>query len=154
MGLVLFCVFSAQQVAQRAEAGESLDAHLEDARAKLDRWYTTVVSSVACEQVKVELKISIDDPVAEILGAVRAQRVEMIVTATQARTGWQRAVFGSVTKGVLRQAPCPVFTLRAKHLDARIRVPPGRAAASVRQASAVPCGAAPPALAPSRSRRV
>ena len=51
----------------------------------------------------------------EILGAAKEHKADVIVMGTHGRTGLARSLFGSVAEGVLRQAECPVLTLRSVH---------------------------------------
>ena len=48
----------------------------------------------------------------EILRAAREEQVDVIVMGTHGRTGLNRMLLGSVTERVLRQASCPVLTVR------------------------------------------
>jgi nucleotide-binding universal stress UspA family protein/CBS domain-containing protein len=48
-----------------------------------------------------------------IVGRARRLGVDLIAMATHARSGVDRAVFGSVADAVLRSAPCPVLLVRA-----------------------------------------
>lgn len=42
---------------------------------------------------------------------VKENAIDLIITGTHGRTGWQHMVMGSVTEEILRQAPCPVLTI-------------------------------------------
>jgi nucleotide-binding universal stress UspA family protein len=48
----------------------------------------------------------------EIIAAATEWRADLIVIGTHGRSGVGRLVLGSVAEGVLRDAPCPVLTLR------------------------------------------
>jgi universal stress protein A len=48
----------------------------------------------------------------EIVRAVSEERADMIVMGTHGRTGLDRMLMGSVAERVVRQAPCPVLTVR------------------------------------------
>lgn len=48
----------------------------------------------------------------ELLKAAKQEGIDLIVMATHGRTGWRHQVFGSVTEQVLREARCPVLTVR------------------------------------------
>jgi nucleotide-binding universal stress UspA family protein len=41
------------------------------------------------------------------------EKVDLIVLATHGWTGWRHLVFGSVAEKVLREAPCPVLSVRS-----------------------------------------
>ena len=47
---------------------------------------------------------------------------DLIVIATHGRTGWRRAVMGSVAEGTVRQAACPVLVVPSLPNDAKNRV--------------------------------
>ena len=54
-------------------------------------------------------------PAAEkIIEAAKDKDADMIVMATHRRTGLSHALMGSVAEKVVRQAPCPVLTIRPK----------------------------------------
>ena len=46
------------------------------------------------------------------------EQVELIAMGTHGRTGLPRALMGSVAEEVLRRAPCPVLTVRARQKQA------------------------------------
>ena len=48
----------------------------------------------------------------EITEAARTLKVDLIVIATHGYTGVNRALLGSVTERVVREAPCPVLVVR------------------------------------------
>ena len=62
--------------------------------------------------VRVEYRLVNGDPVGEILRAARDSDCGMIVMGTHGLTGLRRIVVGSVAEGVLREAVCPVVTVR------------------------------------------
>ncbi len=51
-------------------------------------------------------------PVEEILRTAVEMKADLIVMGTHGRSGLARAVMGSVAEGVLREAACPVVTVR------------------------------------------
>jgi nucleotide-binding universal stress UspA family protein len=59
---------------------------------------------------RVAQRTAIGDPLREIIDA--AQDVDMIVMGTHGRLGRLHALLGSVAEGVVRNAPCPVLTVR------------------------------------------
>jgi nucleotide-binding universal stress UspA family protein len=52
------------------------------------------------------------DTLEAILTVAREIRPDLIVMPTHGRSGLTRLVLGSVTEGVVREAPCPVLTIR------------------------------------------
>ena len=63
--------------------------------------------------MEVHALVATGDPAAEIVKKAAEEKVDVIVIATHGQTGWRRAVFGSVAEKVVRQAACPVLTIRA-----------------------------------------
>jgi len=53
------------------------------------------------------------DPAAEIGRLATEEKADLIVLATHGWTGWRHLVFGSVAERVLREAPCPVLSVRS-----------------------------------------
>jgi nucleotide-binding universal stress UspA family protein len=49
----------------------------------------------------------------EIVRCATDEHADMIVMGTQGRTGLDRLLLGSVAERVIRQAPCPVLTVRS-----------------------------------------
>jgi nucleotide-binding universal stress UspA family protein len=48
----------------------------------------------------------------QIVRSARKKRADLIVMGTHGRTGWTRALLGSVASRVLGAARCPVLTVR------------------------------------------
>jgi type II secretory ATPase GspE/PulE/Tfp pilus assembly ATPase PilB-like protein len=62
--------------------------------------------------VSYEIRQLRGDPTVEIVRLARDERAELIVMATSGRTGWRRLLMGSVAEAVIRDAACPVLTLK------------------------------------------
>jgi len=60
---------------------------------------------------RVSRTTAIGDPLSEIVEAARAG-IDLIVMGTHGRVGRLHAMLGSVAEGVVRNAPCPVLTVR------------------------------------------
>jgi nucleotide-binding universal stress UspA family protein len=95
-----------------AMAGEALllppdEPALEPFRAELEQYRPRHA------KVAVEHRLVQGQPVDEILRAAEESRCEVIVMGTHGRTGLARFVLGSVAERVLREAPCPVLTVKA-----------------------------------------
>ena len=61
------------------------------------------------EAVQAELHVMTGPLVPCIVDFANRHEVDVIVMATQGRSGLERFMLGSVTEQVVRQAPCPVF---------------------------------------------
>ena len=72
---------------------------------------------------KVRPRIVTGDPVNEIIRHAETEDIDLIVMATHGRRGLSRLLMGSVTEQVVRCAPCPVLSIRAKaHETLSLRV--------------------------------
>lgn len=60
----------------------------------------------------VELFLREGSPAAEIVAAATEWQAGLIAVGTHGRGGLGRLVLGSVSESVLREAPCPVLTIR------------------------------------------
>ena len=54
-------------------------------------------------------------PVEAIVDYSKEQAIDLIVIATHGRTGLSHVLLGSVAERIVREAPCPVLTLRDSH---------------------------------------
>jgi nucleotide-binding universal stress UspA family protein len=64
------------------------------------------------EGVQLETKLEVGEAAPSIVKFAREARCELIVMGTHGRSGLERLILGSVAEHVLRQAPCPVLTVR------------------------------------------
>ena len=63
-------------------------------------------------EIVVEHRLVEGDAATEILRVAKEAGCDTIVMGTHGRTGFGRLLMGSVAEDVLRQAPCPVVTVR------------------------------------------
>ncbi len=63
--------------------------------------------------VQLERRLQEGQVIPEILRRAAETPCDLIVMGTHGRTGLSRLLLGSVAEGVLRQAPCPVLSVRA-----------------------------------------
>ena len=85
---------------------------LEDRKKRLKEQYDMVVSSEIKRMVKVEEMVRIGVPFLEVLNAAKEKEVDLIVLGTHGRTGLAHALIGSVAEKVVRNAACPVLTIK------------------------------------------
>ncbi|MBV8054628.1 MAG: universal stress protein [Deltaproteobacteria bacterium] len=86
-----------QQESARKRMGESAQKHLKG--------------------IKCELSTHVGDVAATILRAERELAADVIVMATHGRRGASRVLLGSVAERIVRQASCPVLTMRPSASD-------------------------------------
>lgn len=63
------------------------------------------------EGIPFEVIFSPDAAAPAIVSAAGSAAFDLAIMSTHGRSGWRRAVLGSVTESVLRHAPCPVLTI-------------------------------------------
>ncbi len=66
--------------------------------------------------INVEILIRAGIPFEEILKAARDKETDLIVMGTHGRTGITHMVIGSVAEKVIRNAPCPVLSIKNHQL--------------------------------------
>lgn len=52
------------------------------------------------------------DPADEILALARREAIDLIVLTTKGRSGLKRVLVGSTAEQIMREAPCPVMSVR------------------------------------------
>ena len=60
----------------------------------------------------VETAVRWESPVEGIVDYAREAAIDLIVIATHGRTGLSHVLLGSVAERIVREAPCPVLTIR------------------------------------------
>jgi nucleotide-binding universal stress UspA family protein len=65
----------------------------------------------------VEYRLAEGDAVTEIVHTAEEIKADLIVMGTHGRTGLRHLLMGSVAERILRQAPCPVVTVKCPFTD-------------------------------------
>jgi universal stress protein A len=94
---------------------EPYKAAAEDAKERLEK-----IASQLRNEVKCEVIVRVGDPAQGIIGVATGAEADLIVMATHGRTGISHLVLGSVTERVVREAPCPVLTIRPETLAGKL----------------------------------
>ncbi len=92
---------------------EGLPALKEEVEKRLQEW----VREHLPHGLTVDASVVADFPVPAILSVSRSEDVDLIVMGTHGRSGWRRALLGSVTEPVLRASERPVLTVLAPEDD-------------------------------------
>lgn len=69
-------------------------------------------------RLQVTSEVRVGFPAASICEVADGRRCDLIVMGTHGRTGMAHLLLGSVAEKVVRQAPCPVMTLRSQAVAA------------------------------------
>lgn len=83
-----------------------------------DAYLRTIADRLSASGFRVLTAVRVGDPAAEILAAARECEADLIAMTTHGRGALGRLLFGSVAEAVLRQAPVPVFIVRATEAGA------------------------------------
>jgi universal stress protein A len=81
-------------------------------RSDIEMELRQMIPDPAPEHIRFELVARKGEAVREILRAIADLGVDSVVIATHGRTGVGRLLLGSVAEKVVREAPCPVLTVR------------------------------------------
>ena len=87
---------------------ELLRSARRDAEKGLDR----LLGAVPGSGLTVRIRLEEGSPAARILEVATQEAADLLVVGTHSRTGLQRAMLGSIADRMVRQATCPVLTVR------------------------------------------
>jgi universal stress protein A len=99
---------------------------LEDLECSAECDLASLLPEAEVARVEVASRVLVGSPYQKIIQTAAAEKVDVIVMATQGRTGLSHLVMGSVAERVVRTAPCPVLTLRPRVESTPIPSPGGR----------------------------
>lgn len=88
---------------------ERVEAELEQEGKKQ---LTALVQQNIPSQIDGEIVLRHGQAAPEIVVAAKELNADLIVISTHGRTGLKHVMFGSTAESVVRQAPCPVLTVR------------------------------------------
>jgi nucleotide-binding universal stress UspA family protein len=83
-----------------------------DLAALTDAGKSALANLIAAEKLTARAEVRIGSPAAEIVAAAGDLRADLVCVGTHGRGGIARVLMGSVAELVVRQAPCPVLTVR------------------------------------------
>jgi nucleotide-binding universal stress UspA family protein len=87
---------------------------LRDARRHAEKALDRLLGSIAGSGLKVRLRLEEGPAASRILEVARQEAAHLLVVGTHSRTGLRRAILGSVADRMIRQATCPVLTVRTR----------------------------------------
>ena len=93
-------------------ASSPLPEYERQVRQEVERRLAQVAAQHAPGGAKVRTIVGRGDPAAEVGRIAQAEKIDLVVLATHGWTGWRHLVFGSVAEKILREAPCPVLSVR------------------------------------------
>jgi universal stress protein A len=111
-----------QPAATFGEGFIMVDSDFRDTREQLNEL------QVPANDIRAERRFETGDPATEILRVADDIHADLIVVGTHGRTGLGRLLMGSTAEQIVRQAPCPVLTLKMPMAET-VTVPDARAEA-------------------------
>jgi nucleotide-binding universal stress UspA family protein len=84
----------------------------QSARRESEKGLDRLLGSVAGSGVKVRVRLERGPVAQRILEVAAEEAADLLVVGTHGRTGLERALLGSVADRLVRQATCPVLTVR------------------------------------------
>jgi nucleotide-binding universal stress UspA family protein len=89
-------------------------AHEEDKRntARAKRYLSRKVRKIRSQGVEGSYQVEIGDPAQSIMRFARKGHIDLVVMTTQGKSGFKRAVMGSVTDEVIRESGKPVLVIK------------------------------------------
>lgn len=117
--LVLMQVVRLPLPVMTPEVGMSMPViDMDDLNAEALAYLNSWVEKLEEEGFRASAAVVEGDNVADAITKYAAENdINLIVQSTHGRGGLSRLVFGSVSEGVLRQAPCPVMFIRSNDED-------------------------------------
>ena len=73
-----------------------------------------LIAAEKLERLNPRPEVRLGSPAAEIIAAATDLHADLVCIGTHGRGGIARVLLGSVAEHVVRQAPCPVLTVRPK----------------------------------------
>ena len=97
-----------------AQPGNPWESVLEREDQTMIESFQRCLQSDIDRTVAVQTLVKVGSADEKIVEAAQEKAANLIVMATHGRTGLYHALMGSVAEKVVRQAPCPVLTIRPK----------------------------------------
>ena len=85
---------------------------LRNARRDAEKEFDRLLGAVPGSGLKVRIRLEDGSPASRIFEVATQEAADLLVVGTHSRTGLERAVLGSIADRMLRQATCPVLTVR------------------------------------------
>ena len=82
----------------------------DDARRELEQ-LVAGLSRQGHARVKTNALVAAGDVISLLTDAVKTLNVDLVIVGTHGRTGWKKAVLGSVAEIVVDESPCPVLSV-------------------------------------------
>lgn len=116
-GLTLFYAMPGAEVAQQMQIGRTQEDILNEGRERLREWFAAVVPLELRNFLAADFIVIVGEPTPGIARAAAQNGADLILMATQGRTGLKHLLMGSVTEAVLGAVSVPVLALRPGQVE-------------------------------------
>ena len=113
--IVIVHVISERVAAEMtAQPGNPWESVLEREDNAMIESFQSCLKSDIDQTVETQTLVKVGPAAEKIIEAATEKNADLIIMTTHGRTGLSHALMGSVAEKVVRQAPCPVLTIRPK----------------------------------------
>jgi nucleotide-binding universal stress UspA family protein len=108
-GHVMSLNVEATEIAKKA-------AHIQDRKHvnNAKRYLGRKLRNIKSEGIEASYSVIIGDPTRSIMSFIKKEHIDLVVMTTHGKSGFKRAVMGSVADAVIRESLKPVLVIRAK----------------------------------------
>jgi nucleotide-binding universal stress UspA family protein len=112
--LIVHVILERAATEMTAQPGNPWEDVLErEDNAMIENFQSCLVSDIK-HAVETQTLVEVGQAAERLIAAAKEKNADLIVMATHGRTGLSHALMGSVAEKLVRQAPCPVLTVRPK----------------------------------------
>ncbi len=78
------------------------------------RYLVSKVRNIKSQGIEASYNVIIGDPTISIMSFIKKEHIDLVVMTTHGKSGFKRAVMGSVADAVVRESQKPVLVIRVK----------------------------------------
>jgi nucleotide-binding universal stress UspA family protein len=93
-------------------ASFNVDSYQQELEGQAKKSLKNLVDEKVSNDLKLVTEVLIGNASGEVMRYANDKNVDLIVIATHGLSGWRRFISGSTTEQIVRQASCPVLTIR------------------------------------------
>lgn len=96
-------------------ASFNIASYQQELEAQAKKSLRSMLEQKVSKDVKVVSEVLIGNAAGEVMRYANEKNMDIIIIATHGLSGWRRFIQGSTTDQIVRQANCPVLTIRKPH---------------------------------------
>lgn len=93
-------------------ASFNVASYQQELETQAEKSLKSIVAQKVSKGINVVTDILIGNASGEVVRYAAEKNIDLIVISTHGLSGWRRFISGSVTEQIVRQATCPVLTIR------------------------------------------